>query len=126
MLRSSSAARSGSRIAVDSVSSTLNMRGASPVSARVARMVSTIAMSEHWRAETFTASGTPSRPSRFQRAACPAASWIAHAPMLRMIPLSSAAGMNSSGRARPRSGRFQRISDSSPARRPLAMSICGW
>lgn len=68
MLRSSSAARSGSRIAVDSVTSILSISAESPLSASAARIVSTMLMSEHWRAETLTASGTDNRPSALQRA----------------------------------------------------------
>ncbi len=113
-------------IAVDSVSSSFSSAGSIALPASALRMTSTTLMSEHWRADTLTATGTGRRPSADQRAICAVASCSAHSPMARITPHSSAAGMKMPGPMRPEPGLRQRMSDSMPIRRSARISTCGW
>ena len=58
------------------------------------------------------------------------ASWVsavssAQSPSASISPQSSPTGMNSPGGTQPQSAWRQRISASTPATRPLVISICG-
>ena len=80
-----------------------------------------------WRGETLTAiSHGSSGRSRFQALTWRHASPATHSPIGTMSPVSSAIGMKSSGRTRPRVGSIQRISASVPMKRPRCKSMMGW
>ena len=64
--------------------------------------------------------------SRFQALTWRHASPATHSPIGTMSPVSSAIGMKSSGRTRPRVGSIQRISASVPMKCPRCKSMMGW
>ncbi len=88
--------------------------------------VSTKSRCLNWMPETLTAirSGPPFVSLQLRDSIN--ALRIAQLPTSRIIPVSSRMGMKSPGGTKPRSGSFQRIRASAPARAPLDRHRLGW
>ncbi|MCY1382669.1 hypothetical protein D9M69_707120 [compost metagenome] len=106
--------------------SSMSSRQGSRLASLIARMNSlTTPLSFNWRADILMAIRM-FRPSRFQAAACRAASRMTHMPSGEIRPDSSAYGMKASGPTMPRSGERQRTSASTPSTSPVRPASLGW
>jgi len=81
-----------------------------------------------WRTDTFTATrkSSSTAPSRRHCASWAATVPSTHSPMGTISPVSSAAGMNSSGVISPSGPASHRSNASAPRTRPLARSATAW
>ena len=120
------AARSGSRISDDSVSSTHRYRACAPVSSRIARTWSRNSSSWRSMAEMFTAILVSGRPASRHVRIWRHASRRTQRPMGTMSPVSSASGMKLPGATRPSSPRRHLISASSEVTAPVLRFARGW
>ncbi len=111
----------------DSVISSSSVPGVIPVRASTPWMRRTRSGCTNCRGERFTAIRSASHPGRdCHRASVVHASSSTARPMGRMRPVSSARGMKSSGRIRPRPGCVHRARASKPVMRPVSSRTIGW
>ncbi len=110
----------------DSVTSSCSRSGSSPVSCRMSATMLTMLPRSNCLTDRLTAILGTCSPASCQRTIWRQASYNTHLPNWLMKPVSSASGMKRTGGTKPSSGWFQRTSASTPTRRPVSISTCGW
>ena len=122
------AAPAGSSMRALSVSSRRRLGAGSPDSSRTSHTRAGTSGCENWWPErlTLTATGGPPFACSCHRRASAHALRSTHRPRGTIVPISSASGMNSSGRSSPRSGCCHRTRASMPAMRCVARETTGW
>ncbi|MNT46551.1 hypothetical protein D3C72_1832040 [compost metagenome] len=110
----------------DSVTSSCRRCGSRPVSFNMAATMPAMLPRSNCFTDRLTAIFGTYKPCACQRIIWRHASSSTHLPSWLMKPLSSASGMKRAGGTRPSSGWFQRTSASTPTRRPVSISTCGW
>ncbi len=115
-----------SAISTDSLISSSNMAGSSPVSCRIAATWAGYSASANCRPETLTAMRCTARPSARQVLACRQAVRSTQVPIGSIRPVSSATGRNSALLTTPSSALLQRSTASIPETLAVRTSNCGW
>ena len=109
-----------------SVISSSRHDGWRPVSPRIPRMLSVRLSCVNCRHEMLTEILICANPASCQALACVQAFLSTHSPIGMISPVSSASGMNVSGRISPFCGCCQRIRASTPTILPVVVLTRGW